>query len=106
MDKKKLRINIKIDGRVYSLDINREDEEKYRLAAKAVNETITRFKEVFQNKDSQDILAISAFQVALSNIKVQQVEEQNLFIGELKNINDDISDFLKEKRRNNINRFI
>ena len=101
MEKKKLRINIKIDGRVYPLDINREDEEKYRLAAKIVNETVSRFREVFRDKDSQDILAMSAFQIALNETKVQQVVEQNLFIGELKNINDDISDFLKEKRRNN-----
>ena len=97
MDKKRLKINIKLNGRVYSLDINREDEEKYRLAAKTVNETIARFREVFSDNDSQDILAMSAFQIALSNTKVQQAEEQNLFIGELKNINDDISDFLKEK---------
>ena len=100
MDKKRLKINIKLNGRVYSLDINREDEEKYRLAAKTVNETIARFREVFSDNDSQDILAMSAFQIALSNTKVQQAEEQNLFIGELKNINDDISDFLKEKRGN------
>jgi cell division protein ZapA len=100
VEKKRLRINIKIDGRVYPLDINREDEEKYRLAAKIVNETVSRFREVFRDKESQDILAMSAFQIALNDTKVQQVEEQNLFIGELKNINDDISDFLKEKRRN------
>jgi len=97
--KKILRINIKIDGRVYPLDINHEDEEKYRLAAKLVNETVTRFREVFSDKDSQDMLAMSAFQIALNNVKVQQVEKQNLFIGELKNINDDISDFLKEKKK-------
>lgn len=100
MDRRRLKINIKIDGRVYSLDINREDEEKYRLAAKIVNETIIRFREVFTDKDSQDILAMSAFQVALGSAKVQQVEERNLLIGELKNINDDISDFLKEKKGN------
>jgi len=99
VEKKKLKINIKIDGRTYSLDINREDEEKYRLAAKIVNETVARFREVFRDKDSQDILAMSAFQITLDNTKVKQVEEQNLFIGELKDINDDVSDFLKEKKR-------
>lgn len=99
MEKKRLRINIKIDGRIYPLDIDREDEEKYRLAAKIVNETVTKFREVFRDKDSRDILAMSAFQIALSEAKTQATEEQNLFIGELKNLNDDISDFLKEKRK-------
>ena len=101
MEKKRLKINIKINHRVYALEISREDEEKYRLAAKMVNETVTRFRETFSDKDSQDILAMSAFQIALSNAKVQQVEEPNLFVDELKNINDDISDFLKGKRGNN-----
>lgn len=99
MEKKRFKINIKINGRGYPLDIDREDEEKYRLAAKIVNETVTRFREMFHDKDSQDILAMSAFQIALSNAKMQQVEGQNLFIGELKNINDDISDFLKERKK-------
>ncbi len=99
MEKKRLRINIKIDGRIYPLDIDREDEEKYRLAAKIVNETVTKFREVFRDKDSRDILAMSAFQIALSEAKTQTTEEQDLFIGELKNLNDDISDFLKEKKK-------
>ena len=99
MEKKLLRINIKIDGRVYPLDINRDDEERYRLAAKIVNETATRFREVFPDKDSRDVLAMSAFQIALNNTKAQKVEEENLFIGELKDINDDISDFLKRKKK-------
>ncbi len=100
MEKNNFRIHIKIDSRTYPLDINREDEEKYRLAAKIVNETISRFRVLFRNNDSQDILAMSAFQVALSVAETKKSEEKDLFIGELRNLNDDISDFLKEKRRN------
>lgn len=99
MDKKRFRINIKIDGRNYPLEINRADEEKYRLAAKIVNETIGKFKELFRDNDTQDIMAMSAFQIALSEAEKQQNKEENLFIEELKNLNDDISDFLKEKKK-------
>lgn len=92
------RINIKIDGRVYPLNINRADEERYRLAAKMVNEMASEFRKLFQNKDSQDILAMAAFQIALNTTELQQREDKSQFIDELKNLNDDISDFLKERK--------
>lgn len=100
MEKNSFRIHIKIDNRTYPLDINREDEEKYRLAAKIVNDTIRRFRGLFRDNDSQDILAMSAFQVALSIAETKKSDDKDLFIEGLKNLNDDISDFLKEKRRN------
>ena len=97
MDNKKFRINIKIDGRNYPLQIDRESEEKYRLAAKNVNQTIRKYREMFGDMEPKDILAMAAFQIALSNTEMQQRENDTLFMDELKNINDDISDFLKEK---------
>ena len=99
MKNKKLSINIKIDGRIFPLDIDREDEERYRLAAKMVNETINKFKKLFGEQESQNILAMTAFQIALSNTELQNRNDNSFFIDELKNLNDDISDFLKEKNK-------
>ena len=99
IENKKLRINIKIDGRIYPLHINRSDEERYRLAAKMVNETATKFRDTFRDKESQDILAMTAFQIALSNTELQNRDDSSFFVDELKNLNDDISDFLKEKKK-------
>ena len=99
MDRKKFRINIKIDGKNYPLTINFEDEERYRLAAKRVNDIVRQYREQFIDQDSKDILAMAAFQIALSNTEIQQRNDKTLFIEELKNLNDDISDFLKEKRK-------
>ncbi len=95
----KLSINIKIDGRVFPLSIDRKDEERYRLAAKMVNETIAKYRQSFGNQESQNILAMTAFQIALSNVELQNRNDRSDFIDELKNLNDDISDFLKEKTR-------
>ncbi len=99
MNKNKFGINIKIEGRVYPLQIDRIDEEKYRLAAKLVNETVLKFRELYRDNDSQDILAMAAFQVALGYTEMQFRKDKTLFIEELKNLNDDISDFLKEKKK-------
>ncbi len=99
MNKEQLRINIKIEGRVYPLSIDRKDEERYRLAAKAVNETVSKYKELFRDKDAQDILAMAAFQIALEHTEMSQREDKSLFIDGLKDLNDDILDFLKEKAK-------
>ena len=97
MNKDQFRINIRIEGRVYPLSIDRKDEERYRKAAKTVNETVGKYRNLFQDKDSQDILAMVAFQIALNYTELQEREDKSLFIDGLKDINDDISDFIKEK---------
>ena len=97
MNKDQFRINIRIEGRVYPLSIDRKDEERHRLAAKTVNETVSNFRNLFQDKDSQDILAMVAFQIALEHTELQEREDKSLFMDGLKDINDDISDFLREK---------
>lgn len=99
MEDRKFTINIRIDGKGYSLTISRKDEEKYRIAAKKVDETVKKFREQFGDQDSKDILAMTAFQIALNNTNTQAIEDKTRFIEELRNINDDISDFLKEKKK-------
>lgn len=99
MENRKFTINIRIDGKGYPLTINREDEERYRLAAKKVTETVRKFREQFGEQNAKDIFAMAAFQIALSSNELQASENKTLFIEELKNLNDDISDFLKEKNK-------
>ena len=99
MSDSNFRINIKIDGRNYPLTIDRKDEERYRKAAKDVNETINEYRKRFQNIDQQDILAMTAFQAALNYSKLEARQDYSQFIDDIKDINDDISDFLKEKKR-------
>ncbi len=98
MNKDKLTINIRIEGRIYPLNIDRKDEERHRLAAKMINETVKKYRELFRDKDSQDILAMSAFQIALNHTEMVQNEDKARFIDELKNLNDDIIDFIEKKR--------
>lgn len=99
MKESNFRINIKIDGRNYPLNIDRKDEERYRKAAKIVNETITEFRKRFQNNDQQDIMAMTAFQSALDYTRLEERQDYSQFIDDIKDLRDDISDFLQEKSR-------
>jgi cell division protein ZapA len=95
--KDKLSINIKIADRVYPLEINREEEEKYRLAAKILNDTVLKYRTRYVNHDTQDILAMAAFQNVLQFIELEKNSKDTSLLEEVKNINDDIADFLEEK---------
>ncbi|SHE92993.1 cell division protein ZapA [Mariniphaga anaerophila] len=96
MNKEQLKINIRIEGRAYPLTIKRSDEERHRIAAKKVNDTVKKYREFFRDKDAQDILAMAAFEIALNHTELMQRENKSLFMDGLKDLNDDISDFLKE----------
>lgn len=98
MEKEQLAINIKINGRIYPLKIDRNEEEKYRLAAKRLNEIIEKFKTLFHGKDSRDILSMAAFQCALEAFEARKSEDDTHFLMELRNLNDDIVDFLRERK--------
>ena len=99
MDTRKLKINIRLDGRTYPLTINAKDEEKYRQAAKKVNELVRKFRGQFAEQDTKDILAMTAFQIAFESLVLHEREDKTLFISGLKNLNDDIADFLIEKKQ-------
>ncbi|HNU77179.1 MAG: cell division protein ZapA [Prolixibacteraceae bacterium] len=92
-----LSINIKIDSRIYPLVVSRKEEERYRNAAKRVNELVQAFRNDYPDKDSQDFLAMTAFQVAYSNLVMQEKADESPLLGELKDIRDDVDDFLQEK---------
>jgi cell division protein ZapA len=98
--KDKLSINIKIDNRGYPLLVDRNDEEKYRQAAKLLNDMVFHYRGHYADKDSQDILAMAAFQFVLKYLDEKMEAESSLLINEIKNINDDVSDFLKLKTGN------
>ncbi len=97
--KDKLSINIVIGNRGYPLVVERKDEEKYRHAAKILNEQVLLFQKQYADKDSQDILAMAAFQFVLKYLNGKKDEKYDLLLEEIKNVNEDVSAFLNRKSR-------
>jgi cell division protein ZapA len=90
-----LSINIKIDNRIYPLVVSRTDEKKYRDAAKELNEIIHTFRNDYPDKDSQDVIAMAAFQVVYQSLCEKQNADQFPLISDLKELRDDLTDFLE-----------
>ena len=49
MDDKMMKINLLIDNQRYPLNIPREQEAKYRDAAKMINNTLNKYRSMWPN---------------------------------------------------------
>jgi cell division protein ZapA (FtsZ GTPase activity inhibitor) len=89
-----LSINININGRIYPLRIDRKQEEKYRKAAKMINDIVLEYKKKYVNQDAQDFLAMTAFQFVLKNLEMEEKADEFPVLEELKLLNEQLSDYL------------
>lgn len=72
----KQKINLKVAGKAYSMVIDVEKEEVYRLAERDINANISRLQKTFgENCDIKDCLAISALQYCINNIAITRQSE-------------------------------
>jgi len=90
----KLSINIKIDGRNYPLKVDRDQEGKYRKAAKIINDIVLQYRQKYLNSDSQDFLAMTAFQFVMKNIELEEKVDQSPMYDELKKLDEELGDYL------------
>ncbi len=67
----KFRIHVSINGVKMPLTIKREDEILYRDAEKMTKHYIEKFRKNFAQKTSEEILTITAYQIAVTAIKLQ-----------------------------------
>ena len=89
-----LSINININGRIYPLKIDRRQEEKYRKAAKMINDIVLEYKKKYVSQDSQDFLAMTAFQFVLRNLEIEEKTDETPVLEELKLLDEQLSDYL------------
>lgn len=89
-------INVSICDRPYPIRINRNDEEKIRKAAKKINDTIAQYRQVYSNKDGQDLLAMVAIQYATRVVESEEHFEVLPVIEELSKLDEQLSDLLND----------
>ncbi len=70
-----LQIKIVIAGRTYPLTVAAEEEENIRKAARNIEDSIALFQENYAVKDKQDLLAMTALQLA-TQVLVKEAESK------------------------------
>ena len=69
-------ITIKIIGKPYSLAIDSEKEELYRLAEREINAYVTAIEQAhFKGFSKEDCLAMAAFKMAVAKLTLAQSRE-------------------------------
>ena len=93
----KLSIRVNVADRYYPLKIERQDEEKIRKAAKMINEKVLQYKQRYADKDTQDFLAMAALQYVIKVIESDSNLEPSPVVDELKELNEELTEFLKRE---------
>ena len=68
---------VNIGTRTYPLSVKPEEEEVIRLAAKNINDSIKNLQENYAVKDVQDLLAMTALQMATQQLVKKPVAPEN-----------------------------
>ncbi len=94
-------IKITIAAKSYTLNIDSAKREHYLLAERRVNSTITKFQRMnFEGFTSQDAIALTAFEFAVTNIGLkQQSEVEPEELTALKELNQRIESYLNDPTR-------
>ena len=89
-----LSIKIKIGNREYPMRVKAEDEERIRKAGKLLNEKIKHYQNQFGIDDSQDLIAMVAFDCIVEKLKREESTEaaDDFALSELSKLNRLISD--------------
>lgn len=90
-------IKVNIGTRTYPLSVNPKEEELIRVAAKNVNDSIKSLQENYAVKDIQDLLAMTALQLA-TQLLAKKAESSGISEDEkLKEIDSLLNDFLNRQ---------
>jgi cell division protein ZapA len=89
----KTSIKVILAGRNYPLTINEGEEKVVQEAVDGINNSIKRLQENYAVKDMQDLLAMTALQLATRSNKSTPSGEDNVdeeILSELKRLSDSI----------------
>jgi cell division protein ZapA (FtsZ GTPase activity inhibitor) len=87
----KISLKIVVAGRTYPLNVNEGEQKKVLKAAEDINKSIKLLQENYAVKDMQDLLAMTALQLATKSTQTTQVEE-----ADYTEIENSLNELLKE----------
>lgn len=89
-----LSIKIRIGNREYPMRVKAEDEERIRRAGKLLNEKIKNYQNQFGIDDTQDLVAMVAFDCLVEKLKREETSEasDDFALDEISRLNQLITD--------------
>jgi len=91
-------INVVIGGFRLPLDIARKDEEVYRNAEKKVNKLLLDYHKKFNQRSAEEILSITAYQLALALSKTEFAQNTTPVIEKIEQLDKELEKILSENK--------
>ncbi len=89
-----LSLRLKIANKEYPLKVKSEQEENVREAAHWVNERIRTFRNKFSIEEKEDLLAMVAFDCAMSGLKDKKGESNEEVLNKVRSLNQMVQEAL------------
>ena len=91
MAKEMKRLIVHVYGHEFEVNMSKEKEQLYLLAAEYVNKKINAYMDAFvrkplPQKSSEEIMLMAMLDIAVSSIECKQSNENRSFIGKVKDI--------------------
>ena len=86
----KLSIRVNVADRYYPLKVERENEEKIRKAAKLINYKVLQYKQKYDDKDTQDFLAMAALQYVIRELDTEDRNDLGPITIEIRELNEEL----------------
>lgn len=89
------QINLLVGDKHYPLTIKRVDEEKFRTAARLINEKIDQYKKAFSASDKTDYLAMAAIQLVTELVEIQSNLDVSPVFEMIRDLDSDLENTIK-----------
>ena len=93
----KFTINVQISGLRMPLNIPRKDEELYRKAEKMVNTYLNQFQKLYNQRPTEEILIMVAFQIAVIVSKQELNEDKVPLAEKIKELDEELKQLLSAR---------
>lgn len=91
-----LKINVRIDGKMWPMKIRRVDEFLYREAARMVSEKIRIYRDNYPELGYIDHWTMVAFEMAFLTVKDREDERNNGFRSRIGQLDEELDTSLKK----------
>lgn len=91
-----MKINVRIDNKMWPMKIHREDEFLYREAAKMVSYKIRIYREGYQEMGSIEHWTMVAFEMAFLVVKNREDERNNGLRSRIEQLDKELDSYLNK----------
>lgn len=96
----KIKIQLIVAGKDYTLNLpseKREDEELIRKAAKQINEKLKKYREIYSSVESERIIGMVALDFATERLREQRNNDTAPLTERVKELNKQLDDYFQEE---------